>query len=542
MIEISAKECKFVGLLSLIIIIVTFLPTLTGLIVTPKDSVFLGRQTINSGDTLIYYSWIEQAKEGHLLFKNLYTTEDQVRYIFDPFWLGVGLLAKTFFLSSFAAYQLARVFLIPIFLAVVYIFLSYFFEEEKKRKICFIFLVFASGIGAFVSLGTNLGLYNFWPQSMDLWVSEAITFFTLYHSPHLLASLTLTILIFLLILRAFEEQKIIYSFFAGLTTLIFFQFRPYHVPTIFGVIGVFIIVQSLRSSKIRWDLIKHYLILISISIPAIFYHLWTLNTFWSRQQFALQNNILMPPFYNFLLTYGFLFILSLFGIVFLLKNGIKNDKNIFLLSWWGIQWFLPYLPFLNYQRKMIEGFHVVMVIVAIFGLFYLKDILREKKFFGKLFLENKIVLILIFILFFTLSNYYILMRDLKFYLNRNPVAFLKKEKEAAMLWLKEKTPQESVIFSTYLNGNLIPAFAVRTVYLGSWGNTAASLTKQEQTQQFFEKYDDKVRAAFLKVNKINYLFYGPEERVFQNFNPEAVDFLEKVYQNNEVAIYKVKVP
>jgi hypothetical protein len=537
MIEISAKEWKFVGLLSLIIIIVTFLPNLVGLITTPKDSIFLGVQTINSGDTPVYYSWIEQAKEGHLLFINLYTAEDQARYIFDPFWLGVGLFAKAFSFSSFAAYQLVRVFLIPVFLGLAYIFISYFFKEEIKRKICFVFLSFASGVGGFVSLGTEFGFYNFWPPSMDTWVSEAITFFTLYHSPHFLASLTLTILIFLLILLAFEKQKIIYSFFAGLTALIFFQFHPYYVPTIFGVIGVFIVVQSLRSSKIRWDLIKHYLILILISTPAIFYHLWTLNNFWSRQMHAMQNNLITPPFYNLILTYGFLFVLSLFGVIFLLKT--RGDKNVFLLSWWGIQWFLPYLPFLNYQRKMIEGFHVVIVIIAVFGLFYLKDILERKNFFRIYFLENKIILVSLFIFLFTFSNYYILMRDLDFYLCHNPAAFLNKEKEAAMIWLKENTPQDSIIFSTYNNGNLIPAFAVRTVYLGHWGMTASVGDKLEQTQQFFGKYNDKARAAFLKVSKIDYLFYGPEEKEFKNFNPEKADYLKNVYQNSEVTIYKV---
>jgi len=539
MIEIETREWKFVGLLSLVVIVITFLPTLVGLAVTPGDSVFLGIQTINSEDTPIYYSLIEQAKEGHLLFKNLYTTEDQIRYIFDPFWLGVGLFAKTFSLSNFAAYQFARIFLIAIFLAVAYIFISYFFEEERKRKICFIFLIFASGLGGFVALGSELGLYHLWPPSMDIWVSEAVTFYTLYHSPHFLASLALTVTIFLLMLLSFEKQKIIYSFFAGLAALLFFQFRPYHIPTIYGVLAIFIVIQSVRSSKIRWDLIKHYLILILISTPAIVYHLWTLNTFWSRQQFALQNNLVTPPFYNLLLTYGLLFVFSLCGVVYLLRKKDKNNKDIFLLSWWTSQLLLPYLPIINYQRKMVESLHVIMVIMTIFGLYHLLNTLRDKNFFKKYFLENKPLLALLFILFFTFSNYSILTRDLNFYLSHNSLAFLKKYKAEAMFWLRKNTSEESTIFSTYANGNLIPAFAVRTVYLGSWGNTAASETKRGETKRFFDNYGDEVRVTFLKINKINYLFYGPEEEQHKNFHPETADYLKKVYQNDAVAIYEV---
>lgn len=538
--EINFKEWKFVGFLSIIVIIITLSPTLVGLMVTPEDGVFLGTQHINVEDTPIYYSWIEQAKEGHLLFKNLYTTEDQIRYIFDPFWLGVGLFAKMFSLSSFAAYQLAKFFLIPIFLAIAYIFISYFFEEEKKRKLCFIFLIFASGLGGFVALGSLLGLFNFSPPPMDLWVAEATTFYALYHSPHFLASITLTLLIFLLILLAFDKRKIIYSLLAGLSALLFFQFRPYHVPTIYGVLAVFIIIQSIRSSKIRWDLIKHYLILILVSSPAIIYHLWTLNTFWSRQQFALQNNLITPPLFNFIITYGLLFLLSLFGILFLLQKKQKDNKDIFLLTWWGTQIVLPYLPIINYQRKMMEGLHVIMVVMTIFGLFYLQDVLKNKAFLKKYFLKNKPLLAVLFMLFFTFSNYFIIVLDLSFYLNHNPRAFLKQAETNAMSWLKKNIPEESVIFATYRTGNLIPAFAVKTVYLGSWGNTAASRAKQEQTKQFFEDYPDKARATFLKINNVDYLFYGSEEKKYKTFDPDTADYLNKVYQNSEVTIYRVK--
>lgn len=540
MIMISTKEWKFIVLLSLFIVTITFLPTLLGIIVTPQDSIFLGTQSINADDTPVYYSWIEQVKDGHLFFKNLFTSEDQVRYIFDPFWLSVGLFAKTFSLSAFTAYQLARTFLIPIFLALAYIFISYFFEEEKRRKICFIFLIFASGLGWFISLGSTLGIYNFWLPPMDVWVAEATTFYTLHHTPHFIVSLTLILLIFLLILVAFEKQKIFYGFLAGLTALVFFLFHPYYVPTIFLVIGTYIIVQSVRSLKIRWDLIKHYLILIFVSSPAILYHFWTLNTFWSRQQFALQNNIPMPPFYNLLFTYGFLLLLSLCGIAYIFQKKLKSDQNIFILTWWGVQWFLPFLPFLNYQRKMLQGFHFVMIILAIHGLFYLKEVFQRKVFFKKFLLRNKFLLILLFILLFVFSDFYILMRDVNFYLSQSHYAFVKKEKIEAMRWIKQNIAEDNIIFSSYTNGNLIPVFALKPVYCGQWGLTASFQTKCFQTNQFFENYSDEAREAFLKINGIDYLFYGSEERQFKNFNPEAVDFLEKIYQNSEVAIYKVK--
>jgi uncharacterized membrane protein len=128
---------------------------------------------------------------------------------------------------------------------------------------------------------------------------------------------------------------------------------------------------------------------------------------------------------------------------------------------------------------------------------------------------------------------------MNFYSYSNSLAFLSKEKLTAMLWLKDNTPEESFVFATYTNGNLIPAFAVRRTYIGHWGISALPQIKINETKQFFETYDNKVRATFLQVNQIDYLFYGPEEKEFKNFNPDKSDYLKKVYQNNEVAIYKV---
>ncbi len=540
MIEIDRREWRFVALLSFIVIAVTFLPLLFGFYVTPEDSVFLGTQRVNAGDTPVYYAWIEQAKAGHLLFKNQFTPEEQIRFIFDPFWLGVGLFAKLFSLSSLAAYQLAKIFLIPVFLAIAYIFISYFFEKTIKRKICFIFFIFSAGVGGYVALGTEAGLFHLKPPPMDLWVAEATTFFTLYHTPHFIASILFILLTFLLILKSFEKQKIIYSFLAGTSSLFLFQFHPYYVPTILGVIGAYIAVQSLRSSKIRLDLAKHFLILILVSAPAIIYHFWTLNKFYIKQQHAIQNELLTPPFYNFLLTYGFLFILSLIGVIFLLRQKEKTDKEIFLLSWWGANLFLVYAPFLNFQRRLIESMPMILTITAILGLFYLRDILKNKNILQKSFLRKPWILIIIFGVLFTFSNYYLLILDINFYATHNPFAFLKKDRKEAMLWLKQNTPEESVILSTYENSYLIPAFAQRAVYFGHWGPTADAANKMMRLKWFFEISTCETRGIFLKNNKIDYLFFMQGEQTTAILDPAQDDYLEKIYQNSEVTIYRVK--
>ena len=59
---------------------------------------------------------------------------------------------------------------------------------------------------------------------------------------------------------------------------------------------------------------------------------------------------------------------------------------------------------------------------------------------------------------------------------------------------------------------------------------------------FFQDYSSPERREFLEKNNIGYIFWGPEERVLtDNFNPDQEDFLQKVYGNGSVAVYRVKM-
>jgi len=530
--EISPKEWKFIGITIIIVVSISCFPIIAGLIAKPANSVFLGFQFINRVDTPVYYSWIEQAKDGHILFKNLFTSENEPRFIFDPFWLGVGLFGKIFNLSSFAAYQLARIFLIPILLGLTYIFAAYFIKEENRRKTCFLLLIFSSGLGWATWLIAKIFSLNLSILPMDLWTPEAFTFATIYNSPHFIASLILLLLVFLLMLMASESGKFFYSITAGLSALILFQFHPYHILTIFMVTGIYYLSLCLRDRKIKWNLAGHFAVLAFLSSPAIFYHLWTLSNFWTRQQFAIQNNCFTPGPLVMLLSYGFIFVLACVGIYHLsLKR--KDDRELFLFVWPLVHLALIYLP-LNFQRRLTAGLHVSLSILAVYGFYHLKN----KNFF---LFRKKFLNIFFFITLLTFSNYFLLINDLTYYTNPPETysSYITKNESEAMSWLRHNTPAESIIFSLPSHGNLIPALSLRATYLGQWGMTAQAGYKTSEIVRFFKNYHGKIRATFLKNNKINYIFYGSQERAFGNFNPEQADYLEKVYQNEEVAIYKV---
>jgi hypothetical protein len=83
--------------LSIIIgaIVLANLPMLVGFLIG-GNSHFTGGNYLNSGDTSVYISYIEQAKEGKFLMSNLFTSENQRDVFFAPLWLVLGLLARVF--------------------------------------------------------------------------------------------------------------------------------------------------------------------------------------------------------------------------------------------------------------------------------------------------------------------------------------------------------------------------------------------------------------------------------------------------------------
>lgn len=541
---INKKEWRLIAIVIFIVVIITSLPHLYGFLNTPAKYYYTGSQRVNSADIQVYFSYLEQVKQGHWFFKDLFTSEPQQRIIFNPLWLGIGLLAKFFHLSSFLAFQLARIFLIPIFLILAYVFIVYFFSDEIKRKICFIALIFSSGLGALLSRYWSKFFYfanGYANMPVDLWVPESNTFFTLYYSPHFIASLTLFVLIFFLMLLAFTNNKLKYSLWAGLAGLFLFSFHPYHFFTITAVLGVYLLVLFIKNKKIKWNFLIYYLILLFVSSFSILYYLLLNYYDWLTLQRTFQNICLTPKLWLVLISYGLGLIFALIGVYSFYKNKKINNNFIFIITWFVVQFLLIYSP-LRFQVRLTEGLHIPIIILCVTGLFFMKDYLQKinsQKIFG--FLTGKIFFFFFFIIFFSFSNLFVLAVDLAGILIQSPVYYISQDKASAMFWLKDSTSEDEVIFSNLYNGNLIAGISGRAVYVGHRGETA--YFNEEKTilaKWFFRNNEmDEKKQEFLKKNKIDYIFYSRKEDTLEDFQLGKNNYLEEVYKNKEIIIYKV---
>jgi hypothetical protein len=542
--KLSKEETKFIWLLSLILIIIACAPYLYGYLI--RGDLFYGGQHIfNPGDGYVYLSYIEQVKEGKFLLDNLYTNEVENVPLFNPFWLIIGLVARIFNLSSVLALHLFRVILIPIFLWSLYKLISYFLPNYslKRKKICFLYSIFASGLGGLLALFVakgNLFYYfsHYLYASMDIWVPEAFNFLIILNSPHFIASLTLIILIFYYFLRSIEYKKLKYSLISGVLALFLFSFHPFYVPTIYLIPLFYLLFLFIKNKKIEQRSILSYFLLVFISLPSVLYYLFLLSTNLPLQIKASQNNCLTPGGITFFITYGLNLFFAIFAIVVLVQSKKVSDKSLFLSVWFWSSILLIYAPF-NFQRRLTEGFQIPLMILSFMGLVAIFNFLKIK--FDSL---KKLIIIisvlLIFILFFCLTNLAIYIKDFKFLRSKPDIIYFKKEFIEALDWYKNQTTLKETLLSGWLDGNPIPGLIGRRIFIGHGIETVNFSDKAAEVKWFFNaNNNDLDKKEFLRSNKINYVLYSFREKALGSFEPEIKDYLELVFKNSEVSIFKV---
>jgi hypothetical protein len=428
---------------------------------------------------------------------------------------------------------------VPVFLIVSYLFISYFLKE-KERKICFVLLLFSSGLGVW-AYGFSKMFFGREILFPDFWVPEAVSFLTLYLNPLHILSIILLLLIFLLFLIFLEEKKLKYLLFGGLVFLFLSQIHPYTIPIVYSIIGSYLFFLFLMKRERFWPSLFYYLFLISFSLPSLFY--WIFFTFLDNLNFervsrAIEVSI-TPPFYQIIILFGIPFFLALFGFYTLFKNNLIAEKRfVFLIIWPIIQSLLIYIPHLP-QRRFIEGLQVPIIILATIGISFIYQSEKFKKII--LLFQNKYFLAIFFLLFLFSSNLTVLFFDLYSYSLKTPLSYLSQEKIEAINWLKENSKGEKIVLASYYTGNLIPPFAQTISYIAHGGSDTLYFQEKEKKVEFFFKTNDydQEKIQFLKENKIDFLFFSEIEKEMGNFNPYEKNYLEKVFENKEVTIFKV---
>ncbi len=499
------------------------LPYVVGAMLTPYGAKFLALLRLKD-DLAVYLSWIEQVKQGHILFVNLFTNLEQQHPFFNLFALLLGGLCKLTHISPLKILFISRYIFAFGLLCFLYAFLCYVFPERKKRMIGLLMVVFSSGAGWLTGgYSPARGIAN----SVDLWQPESTVFFTLYVNPLFTFALLLILGFFLpLLIRKDWKGGLI----AGFSLLILANVHTYDVLIVGAVWILYVFLLSAKDKKIPWKDILNAGVALILASPALYYQIYLLQ---KEPLFAKRAEVptLSPPFYWYLTGMGFLIPLAIWAIIKKVREEEVNATSLFLIAWALAGFILPYLPF-SFQRKLFMGTQIPLAILATIAV-------------TNRFLENRRNLLPFLLFFLFLSNGMILGTDIYSLVTNQSLypqpTYLTNSEIEALNWFRDYTTPKEVILAIPDFACYIPSLTGRRVYAGHWGETPDYLEKYKKVLQFYKGKDEELRKAFLHRNNINYVYYGNYEHFLA---PEFLEFnnpfLQLVFQNGEARIWRVR--
>jgi len=542
--RIEATEIRFVIGVTIVLLIVAFLPTAYGYLSCPADKWFSG-VVYNVHDTAQYLSWVREAGTSFFTDNKL-TTEPNARVFVNLHWWILGRLAHILGLTFSQVYQLFRLIAIPLLTAVTYTFCALLFDHRRERRFAFLLSTFTSGLGwVWVVVKYATGATEL-PFPHDVYTTPGNTFWVTVASPHLTFALALTAFVLLLAFLGHQRRRFSLSVVAGLVALFLGWGHIYDLVTIWAVLAVFGTLVTLREG-FRWRTFFGLFVVVLISAPSVLYWAWLssdAHPVW-QEALAQYDNLgaFTPDPAHLVILLGLAFLVALLTFDGLVPLKERSDRDLLVKSWFIIVPLLIYLP-LHFEIMLLTGYQLPLAILATRGLFdHALPWLRERlpaRVASERFLRAVPVLFLVTV---SMTNLYLLgWRFLD--LSRHGYPFyLHADDRAALRWLAENADPKDVVVSAFETGHYVAGLSGTRPFLANAVMTLNFNRKWALVQQF---YDGDMRPdeqrAFLQEYNIRYLLWGPAERALGSFNPDDSGLFRQAFSGAQTKIYEIPFP
>jgi hypothetical protein len=533
------SDRKFFWIVSYAVLLLTLIPHAAGWlrVVRGDFAAYQAYSSLAPGDTNVYFSYMEQARQGALAFENLFTGELQKPTILHPLWLIGGRLSAAVQLSIPAAFQLLRVVSSAFFLWAVFRFLGWLGLSSRERRWAFLVVALGSGIGFAFAPWVNFDLTKTF-FSTDLWVSESNTFTTLMHSAPFPLSQALLLLIFQSFLTHWRDSRTHSLLPTGGLLLLLSFIHTYDLLTVSAVLMAYGIVLLLRneisnpSELLRY--IRRGMLLIPFTVPAALYFWFVLGKEPAVSGWLSQNITRSPNFLAYLAGFGLLIPLALIGVRSVLRA--RRERLVFAITWLVTSAVLIYLPHLTLQRRLANGMHIPLAALAGIGIFWLMNYLRSR---SRSLVAPVIALISLILVATPLT---LIARDAVYTLSQggdNHPYFLSSDEVAAQSYLLQNLGSRDVVYAHPWTGNELAGLGIR-VFIGHIHQTVRWAEKRKALDDFFTEWTEADRKQYVAQNGITWIYYGPRERALGSWNPALSPWLEAQLHSGDITLYKVR--
>lgn len=435
-----SSDRRFLWIVIAVLFVVTSVPYIVGFFLVPPGRAFSGAHYQNAGDWNVYYSYIEQVRQGSPTVANTFSTQDDRPVLVMPVFLASGLLARLTGLPTPVAYHLVRLALLPL---VVFAFAKvarHYSDAEGWRWSVVVFL-FAGGFG--------------WAAEK----TDLIPFLGLLFSPHYAAAWLFYLWILLLIPAVAAQRPAAITWLALAETLLLLT-----IPFA-GVIGGLTIVLGLGFFSRAW---RACLEVFALLVPVIIYQGFLSVNSPDIQSYLHQNVTRTPDAGEFVLGLGFIWFFVLIG----LRRWREHLLPVVIA---GLALAASLLPF-SFQQRFLFGVPVAVALAAGAGLGQLQRWV-ERRWRGS---TAALAVVAILALWWSA-----LSMVLKTAVSAATYSLSADEASVAR-WIKATTGSRDHVFTDLRQGNIIAGQTGRTVFLGHRMQTPGAFTREAKVHEFYQ--------------------------------------------------------
>jgi len=530
-------------------------------------------------DGNVYLSWIRQAAEGRVLLRNQYTSAPQSPHFFNVFLLALGKASALTGQPPAVIFHVARLAGGVFLLVCIYLLTAHLTATVAVRwaTLCL------------ASLGSGFGWLAAWwagsrpdylppplrtPDYAPSWqaMPEAVTFLSLLLNPLFVWSMGLLCLVFLAALTGLRRDEVRYAALAGVLLLLLGNVHSYDVFVVHVALVLYVVVSALAGKLPLRRGLLHCAVIFGLGAAS---PLWAYYASHADPAYLAKVNTptLSPRPLDYAAGYGLIFLLALLGMAYVWRMRGHHHRLLFPVCWLLAHAGLVYAP-VSFQRKMAEGMHIPLCMLAGLGLVMVLGpalfARRERDPCRRSALHARgVPLLIAAAVVLALPSNVLFVGDCMEHTNANnrdllhvlaPPMYLSWDEVEALEYLTENAGPDEVVLCSSLIGNHIPAHAPCLVFVGHWAETLRfGEALGWAGESLLPWWDARRRRAMFTEAGIDLVYYGPHEVLVAEtmmrsadltppedmagaFREKTQPLLRRVFLNEQVTIYWVRLP
>lgn len=505
----------------------------------PEGTRFIG-QLVHADDINSYYSFIRQAASGHIVFRNAMTHIPHAPAFVNLEFLLAGWGMALFNCSTQALYEGWRVLAAFSALLGFGMLALVALRTQRERIIALFMFAFGGGFGWFayllqragiLSAHTDVELHN---PAMDLTVAFH-PFGQMVINPHFALPHGLFLLFVASYIMAEKSGKRSWYCIAALVALIQALFRPYDLISLFGILPLFVVVETVFARKVDWRRSIDRLIPLFVTGPLLLYYVWIFSFHPIFKYWASQGVQPPVPFVLHYLAFGFAGILFLLRVLNYRRYPLETSSDRLLVVWVvavlalfhgnRVFSFLPYTP----QLGIPLASPMILLGVAVFR--------RSQEDAPARLRPAFVIAAAVFLIVNALSSPLFVARACQLAANNNE-NYISNSDEQAVEWLKSQVKETDVVLTDYPTGTTLSQLVTARVVLGHWALTPHLDSLATEVDRFLRGELNQPEAeSFLQRLGVNYVFVTARRDHKDPSYFQALPGLREVFKNDTVAIF-----